>query len=71
MSQNISQSYSLWRCPNCGQLIFSDYPPDKCAFCDDFTTWQLAVDRNESRVQLDMFPEDTSLQPKHPRSKKP
>jgi len=29
-----------WRCPNCGQVHFGDSPPDMCAFCQDFTTWQ-------------------------------
>ncbi|MCU0499344.1 MAG: hypothetical protein MUF87_18495 [Anaerolineae bacterium] len=29
-----------WRCPNCGQLHFGETPPDMCAFCQDFTTWQ-------------------------------
>lgn len=30
----------LWRCPNCGQMYFGDDPPDMCAMCRDFTTWQ-------------------------------
>jgi rubrerythrin len=32
-----------WRCPNCGQTLFTapdESPPDMCAYCDDFTTWQ-------------------------------
>jgi hypothetical protein len=29
-----------WRCPNCGQMNFSEEPPDMCDFCQDFTTWQ-------------------------------
>lgn len=33
-----------WRCPNCGQVHFGETPPDMCAFCNDFTTWQLLLD---------------------------
>jgi rubredoxin len=29
-----------WHCPNCGQVYFSDPPPDLCDVCQDFTTWQ-------------------------------
>lgn len=32
-----------WRCPNCGQTLFTardDDPPDLCDYCDDMTTWQ-------------------------------
>jgi uncharacterized OB-fold protein len=32
-----------WRCPNCGQTLFTaadDYPPDICDYCKDMTTWQ-------------------------------
>ncbi|MFZ4826809.1 MAG: hypothetical protein ACOYLB_05590 [Phototrophicaceae bacterium] len=29
-----------WYCPNCGQVIFGETPPDLCAFCKDFTTWK-------------------------------
>jgi hypothetical protein len=31
----------FWRCPNCGQVHFGDQPPDMCAYCRDFTTWEL------------------------------
>jgi hypothetical protein len=34
----------LWECPNCGQLLFSDSPPDMCDFCGDFTTWKKRSD---------------------------
>lgn len=34
------RSQVYWRCPNCGQMNFSDEPPDMCDFCQDFTTWQ-------------------------------
>ncbi len=30
----------IWRCPNCGQRCFGEHPPDLCAYCSDFTTWQ-------------------------------
>jgi hypothetical protein len=33
-----------WRCPNCGQMNFSEEPPDMCDFCQDFTTWQLVTE---------------------------
>jgi len=32
-----------WRCPNCGQQVFTnpdEPPPDMCDYCDDYTTWQ-------------------------------
>jgi predicted RNA-binding Zn-ribbon protein involved in translation (DUF1610 family) len=32
-----------WRCPNCGQTIFTGIdsePPDICNYCRDMTTWQ-------------------------------
>jgi hypothetical protein len=38
-----------WRCPNCGQQIFTnpdENPPDMCAYCQDMTTWQCLSDDN-------------------------
>ncbi len=32
-----------YRCPNCGQLYFSDVDaalPDMCSRCNDMTTWE-------------------------------
>ena len=40
-----------WRCPNCGQTLFTapDYePPDICDYCRDMTTWQ-RVDEDEDK----------------------
>lgn len=31
----------FWQCPNCGQKVFGDIPPDLCDFCADLTTWRL------------------------------
>jgi predicted RNA-binding Zn-ribbon protein involved in translation (DUF1610 family) len=39
-----------WRCPNCGQTVFTapDYePPDICNYCRDMTTWQRVTDDKE------------------------
>jgi rubredoxin len=43
-----------WHCPNCGQVYFSDPPPDLCDVCQDFTTWQpLNGDRPARRDRRD------------------
>jgi hypothetical protein len=43
-----------WHCPNCGQVYFSDPPPDLCDVCQDFTTWQpLNGDRPPQRKRHD------------------
>lgn len=37
------QPLCRWRCPNCGQMLFThgdESPPDTCDYCDDMTTWQ-------------------------------
>ncbi|HEX2618846.1 MAG TPA: hypothetical protein VHL11_01830 [Phototrophicaceae bacterium] len=51
-------SICYWRCPNCGQLQFGDTPPDMCAFCRDFTTWQLVAGT---------LPLADSIPPLHPK----
>jgi hypothetical protein len=38
------EAICYWRCPNCGQMNFSEEPPDMCDFCQDFTTWQLVTE---------------------------
>jgi uncharacterized OB-fold protein len=41
-----------WRCPNCGQTLFTapDFePPDICHYCRDMTTWQRVDDENEKQ----------------------
>jgi hypothetical protein len=41
-----------WRCPNCGQTLFTapDYePPDICAYCRDMTTWQRVEDEDHQQ----------------------
>lgn len=45
-----------WRCPNCGQVHFGDHPPDLCAFCRDFTTWQLIAGQAPSPPAPDDAP---------------
>ncbi|MBC8100062.1 MAG: hypothetical protein H7Y11_11515 [Armatimonadetes bacterium] len=39
-TENHRSDICYWCCPNCGQVHFSDSPPDMCAFCRDFTTWE-------------------------------
>lgn len=32
-----------WRCPNCGQQVFTppdESPPELCDYCADYTTWE-------------------------------
>jgi hypothetical protein len=65
----------LWRCPNCGQVLFSDPPPDMCAFCEDFTTWQLisgngspasnqdAAHDNAASTKIDDLDDSSAYQP--------
>ncbi|MGJ3238529.1 MAG: hypothetical protein ACFE0Q_07465 [Anaerolineae bacterium] len=41
--EELGKHLRRWRCPNCGQLIFTapdDRPPDMCDYCQDFTTWR-------------------------------
>ncbi|MDQ7025357.1 MAG: hypothetical protein Q9P01_01125 [Anaerolineae bacterium] len=43
-----------WRCPNCGQTLFTapnDEPPDICNYCRDMTTWQRVDDENNNQSQ--------------------
>lgn len=45
-----------WRCPNCGQTIFTDgddAPPDLCHFCRDMTTWQRLTTQNSEEEATD------------------
>jgi rubrerythrin len=42
LSETRTEGICLWRCPNCGQVIFTlpeEAPPDTCDYCQDMTTW--------------------------------
>ncbi|GAB4516189.1 MAG: hypothetical protein OHK0046_21090 [Anaerolineae bacterium] len=45
----------LWQCPNCGQVLFSDQPPDMCDFCRDFTTWRLIAEADVDPERIEVL----------------